>query len=214
MNHTNKNPSLTVEPPKSKSKPQPRYNVEYFHIYTDEKIETRHVEGLESLRALHQAWSFDYDKILLIDNYNPTLHTLSAQQVLEYLASKGMSPDFWAYEGDLVENAKLLLEQMNESKLKRSYLKYIDAHNKYPCSLLTAAWYLTRLGKLDTSVIRSVSDTVYVPADRLFNLLPEDYKPVEDRANKVILSSNFAAEADKVQDLFYPVSAGRALELF
>jgi hypothetical protein len=194
---------------------QPRYNVEYFHIYTDETIEDRHKEGLESLRAIQQAWSFDYDRIVLIDNYNPTEHVTSANNVMGYLQDESMLPDYWAYEGDMVENAKKFLDSIKEGKLKRSYIRYIHNKGKYPCSLLTATWYLTRLGRFDTSVISSTdSRKIYTPATRLFNLLPEDYKPVEDRAFDLIMHSSFAEDADKIQDMFYPVTAGRSLDLF
>jgi hypothetical protein len=194
--------------------PQPRYNIEYFHIYTDETIEARHKEGLDSLKAIQQSWSFEYDKVVLIDNYNPVEHITSANDVLTYLGGQGMLPDFWAYEGDMIENAKLFLDSIKEGKLKRSYIRYIENKGKYPCSLLTATWYLTRLGRFDTSVIQSTDNKKYMPAKRLFNLLPEDYKPVEERASELILNSPYAAEADKIQDFFYPVSAGRALDLF
>ena len=191
-----------------------KYNVEYFHIYTDEHIETRHTEGLESLRAIEKSWSFAYDRIILIDNYNPLEHVTTAKDVIAYLEEQGMAPDFWANEGDMVPNAQRFLDSLADSKLKRSYQKYIAMHGKYPCSLLTATWYLTRLGHFDMSVIQSLSEETYTPAKRLFNLLPQDYEPVEQRANKLILSSPYAAEADKIQNLFYPVVAGRALDLF
>ena len=194
--------------------PQPRYNIEYFHIYTDETIEARHQEGLDSLKALQQSWSFEYDKIVLIDNYNPVEHVTSANDVLSHLKNEGMLPDFWAYEGDMIENAKMFLESIKDGKLKRSYIRYIENKGKYPCSLLTATWYLTRLGKFDMTTIQSTSDRLYMPAKRLFNLLPEDYKPVEDRAFELIMNSPYAADADRVQDLFYPVTAGRSLDLF
>jgi hypothetical protein len=206
--------SPVTKPVNKAPAPQPRYNIEYFHIYTDETIEARHKEGLDSLKAIQQSWSFEYDKIVLIDNYNPVEHITSASDVLTYLENEGMLPDFWAYEGDMIENAKLFLDSINEGKLKRSYLRYIENKGKYPCSLLTATWYLTRLGRFDTAVIQSSSSQKYLPAKRLFNLLPEDYKPVEDRASELILNSPYALDADKIQDLFYPVTAGRSLDLF
>jgi hypothetical protein len=214
------NPETTLIPkaqaiPTTLTQSQPRYNIEFFHIYTDEIIEPRHAEGLESLRAIAQAWSFEYDKIVLIDDYNPTKHGTSANDVLGYLKEQDMLPDFWAYEGDMVENAKQLLDSLPDNKLKRSYLKYIDSRGKYPCSLLTATWYLTRLGRFDMTAIASTdAHRTYSPAHRLFNLLPEDYKPVEERAKEVILASPYKADADRIQDFFYPVSAGRSLDLF
>jgi len=207
-------PAATPQTASTAAVPQPRYNIEYFHIYTDETIEARHKEGLDSLKAIQQSWSFKYDKIVLIDNYNPVEHTTTANDVLAYLKQEDMLPDFWAYEGDMIENAKIFLDSIDDSKLKRSYIRYIENKGKYPCSLLTATWYLTRLGRFDTTVIKSTDDKQYTPAKRLFNLLPEDYKPVEDRASELILNSSYAADADKIQDLFYPVTAGRSLDLF
>lgn len=125
-----------------------------------------------------------------------------------------MSPDYWAYEKDMIENARTLLDSVTSNKLKRSYQDYV-ANNKYPCSLLTASWYLTRLGFLDSSAIKCLSpgDT-YAPAERLINMLPRDYRGVESRALKLIAKSQFAEAADKIQDLFYEVDSGRSLELF
>ena len=194
-----------------------RHSVEFFHIYTDEIIGNNHTVGLEHLAQLEAAWKFDYDRIVLIDNYNPTEHTLSADEVLRYLDEHGMKPKYWAYEADMVANAQTLLDAVTKPKLKKNYQSYIADHGKYPCSLLTASWYLARLGYLDYSVIKSSDSSrnpEYIPADRLFNLLSKDYRPVEERARKLILQSEFSEAADRIQDMFYPVSAGRAVDLF
>ncbi len=208
--------SIHTVAPASLDEPKPRYNIEFFHIYTDETIDSRHGEGLESLRSLQRSWSFEYDKIVMIDNYNPTVHRTTAEEILEHLRSQGMEPEYWAYEADMVSNAKLFLDSLPESKIKRSYVRYIENHGKFPCSLLTATWYLTRLGRFDMSVIKASNPYVrpFEPALRLFNLLPEDYKPVEQRAHELILASDYRDDADRIQDFFYPVSAGRAVDLF
>lgn len=198
--------------------PQLRYGVEYFHIYTDEKIEMRHEIGVEYLKAIETSWDISYKRIIMVDNYNPTEHVLDIETVLDYLESKDMAPDFWAYEGDLVTNAQLLLDALTSSKLKKNYLQYIAKHNKYPCSLLTATWYLTRLGRFSAEGIIHGSDPekaiVYEPVERLINLLPQDYKPVEQRARELILKSKYSEDAEKIQDLFYPIDSGRSLDLF
>lgn len=198
-------------------KKSPDHSIEYFHIYTDEVISGRHQTGLEYLRTIEKTWSFDYNRVILIDNYNPVEHRLTATDVLKHLKKEGMMPHHWAYEGDLIRNAEVLLEAVTNAKLKKQYLNYIKKNGKYPCSLLTATWYLTRLGYLDPKGIIKSSKPwrgKYVPAKRLLNLLPEDYKSVEERARAIILKSEFAEAADKVQDLFYPVDSGRALDLF
>lgn len=194
------------------------YSVEYFHIYTDETIGPRHDVGLEYLQAIQKTWSFDVSRVVMIDNYNPTEHLLDANTVLKYLDSKSLLPDYWAYEGDLLTNADKLLNALTSNKLKNNYLHYIEKNNKYPCSLLTASWYLTRLGRFSAEgILKSTDitdDVVFVPAKRLLNLLPQDYKTIEARARELIIKSEYSADAENIQDLFYPIDSGRKLDLF
>lgn len=207
-------PSVRIDPSARSS--SPHYSVEFFHIYTDETIADRHLMGLEYLREAERAWTINRSRIVLIDNYNPKVHITTVDDVLKSLNEEGMCPDYWAYEGSLIENAKEFLEFVTDRKLKKNYARYIDQHGKYPCSLLTATWYLTRLGYFDFSdVIHAVNNGgMYTSAARLVNLLPRDYKPVESRARLLIEESVFSMAADKIQDLFYPIDAGRAVDLF
>lgn len=194
------------------------YSMEYFHIYTDEHIDEWHEQGLEIMRTLEKSWKFDYNKIVLIDNYNPTETNITVDEILGYLQDKGMQPDHWAYEGDIVSNAKLFLDSLPESKMKRSYIKYVEQHGKYPCSLLTATWYLTRLGHFPSDMIKPVKvgddTTAHPSARRLFNILPESYIPVEARATRLIAASPYKHEIYNIQDFFYPTGTNRAVDLF
>lgn len=192
-----------------------RYSVEFFHIYTDETIGSGHKTSIDYLKAASPAWDVDFDPIIMIDNYNPKEHILTSKDVMEYLSSQGMTPRYWAYEADMAQNAELLLSSLPEGKLKRSYLRYIDARGKYPCSLLTASWYLTRLGVLDHSVIRATNpEDTYETATKLINILPIGYKEVEKRAAKIITESPYAAQVHNIQDLFFPDMSHRKIELF
>lgn len=193
----------------------PKYSIEFFHIYTDEQIGPEHNASIEYLREASTAWKVDHNLIVMIDNYNPTTHILSADMVFEHLQNNGVMPSFWAFEGDMPQNAKTLLESLPNNKLRRSYEKYIDKNGKYPCSLLTASWYLTRLGVFDTEPIRSTEQgRSYEAADRLINILPLGYKEVELRAKKIIAASPFANQAHNIQDLFYEADTLRKIELF
>lgn len=192
-----------------------QYGIEFFHIYTDEQINGTHKAALEYLREAQKAWNFPYTTIVLIDDYNPVKHVLTIEDVLQHLEAEGATPDYWAKEADLVGNAQLLLQELTSPKLKRSYQKYIDQNNKYPCSLLTASWYLTRLGHLPSEkVIRSTSSNEYTPCSRLVNILPEDYKQVENKALKLIRNSSYKDSLNNIQDLFYPLASGREVSLW
>lgn len=190
--------------------------VEFFHIYTDEKINGIHSASLKHLRETRDTWDFETSTIILVDNYNPTNHILAVEDVFEYLRNEGELPSYWAYEGDLVDNAKVLLKHITSNKIRTSYERYIENHGKYPCSLLTASWYLTRLGNLDHGkVVRQLNATSpYKPVSRIINILPADYKSVEDRALEIIKHSEFAAAADGIEDLFYEMRHDKDVKLF
>lgn len=191
------------------------YSVEFFHIYTDETIGDTHRASLNYLREAKKAWGVEQDLIVLIDNYNPENHILSGEDVLLYLEAEGFVPDYFAFEGDMVANAQTLLDSLTSKKLKRSYDKYISSRNKYPCSLLTASWYLTRLGRLpNDSVIKSPTEKDYRVAQKLINILPLDYRDVEMRALELIANSAWQTEVNNIQDLFYPAGSHRKVDLF
>lgn len=191
------------------------YSVEYFHIYTDEKINDTHQASIEYLKQMETIWDISHHRILFIDDYNPTDHKTSHSEILSHLEKYDVTPHYWAFEGDLINNAILLLNKISSNKIRKSYRQYIEKNGKYPCSLLTASWYLTRLGALPhENVISSTGPVVFLPVNRLINILPQDYKTVETRALELIKHSEYSDYADKIQDLFLPMSSGRAVTLW
>lgn len=195
---------------------KPLYSVEFFHIYTDEKISPVHIRGMEYMKAISSVWNVNAQTVVLIDEYNPKQATLKPQDVFDFLETQGALPDYWAYEGALTDKAEELLSALTDRRLERSYRRYIEAHNKYPCSLLTATWYLTRLGAFDPKGVLQKCGAAeeYTAADRLINILPEGYKPVEAKAHELIAKSSFHAYADMIQDLFYEADYERELAVF
>jgi hypothetical protein len=195
----------------------PNYSVEFFHIYLDEKIGQEHIASIDYLKMLQTAWPHKLESIVFIDDYNSKKTITSSEEVLKFLADQGVEPKFWAYEGDLVVNAEKLLSMLTNNKLRDQYFKYIQKHNKYPCSLLAASWYLTRLGRLDpTGVIKSSKGQVsdFTPADRLINILPRSYRSTEERILKLICNSEFSHDVNIIQDLFYDSKNGKIRNLF
>ncbi len=191
-----------------------RHSVEFFHIYSDEKIDTSHKASINYVKSAMKAWDFDYDLLVLIDDYNPDTHSLDLNEVFSYLESQGVPPTHWAREADMVTGAEKVLESLTDNKLKKQYRKYIKTHQKYPCSLLTATWYLTRLGKLSNEAIQSVDSAPFIPSNYLINILPESYKDVEQRALKIIARSTYNDVVYRIQNLYYTSSAHRKLDLF
>lgn len=180
-------------------------NIEFFHIYTDETIGQSQEATLDCVREMMRGVD-KYSLSILIDNYNPTEHTLDPEDVFAYVQSKGFDVDYWAYEADMLYNARLLLDKIMSRKLKKEYTSYIEKHGKYPCSLLTAAWYLTRLGYFKPQgVIRPLDSHEFTPVSTLINVLPESYKDVEGRCFKLIGHSEYADAVTHIHDIFLPV---------
>lgn len=180
------------------------YSVEYFHIYTDEQINSTHLKSIEYLKSIRKAWNLNYSLIILIDNYNPTNHTLKIEEVLNVLSKHNVSPDYIAYEEDLIVYADKFLQSITDAKTLRQYKKYIS-NNKYPCSLLTACWYMLRLGIFENeNVIQSLNDKEFTPAHKLVNILSSEYKEAEKKTFKLIKKSIYKNELDNIQDIFIP----------
>lgn len=191
------------------------YSIEFFHVYSDEQIKEEHLKSIEYLKTLQRVWDINMSRIVMLDDYNPKEHILNIDEVINFTTTKGVGPHFWALESSLVKNAETLLDQVTDKKLKKNYSSYINNHNKFPCSLLTASWYLTRMGLLDSKgVIHGVSRKRFKPADRLINILPAEYKPVELRALKLIEKSPYKGYVHKIQDLFYDAQPHEKLDLF
>lgn len=212
--HTNT--SITSLPmSKQHTQQNPVHSVEFFHIYCDEQIGRTHEAGLAYLQEMKKAWTLESNLIVLIDNYNPEVRSLEPDAVFKYLGSKDELPDYWAMEADLVPNAKILLGKITSKKIQKNYQKYVDNHGKYPCSLLTASWYLTRLGYLDSqNVIRQLNGKTFTPANRLINILPLEYESVETRALDLIGHTEFAFCQEYIQDLFFPVFSEREITVW
>lgn len=196
-------------------KSRDKYSVEFFHIYTDERIANQHIKSLEYLRAVQDVWEVDCDTTVLIDNYNPVEHTLLPQDVISYLDQKGAKPDYWAYEADMVFFADRLLDSITSVKVKKEYLRYIEKNNKYPCSLLTTVWYLCRLGVIQNPhMMLTDQNADFVPADRLINILPSDYRTIEMKVHKLLNNSSYKYYSSKIQALFYDAKTDRKINLF
>lgn len=189
-----------------------KYNVEFFHIYLDQQISLEHKASLDYLKNISKDWEFDFDLMILIDDYNPLRKVITSKEIIDYLDSSGVMPDYYAFEKDLVKNAGELIEHINNKHLRRSYEKYISKSSKYPCSLLTATWYLTRLGRFNAQKsIHSLNSDVklYKKADLLINILPQSYKAIEERAFNLISNSTFSTDCLKIEDIFIPVDSVR-----
>lgn len=183
------------------------YSIEFAHIYTDEKLNGNHFASADLHLEITQITHPDSSSIVLIDNYNAEDRNFSLERYLSELESYGAKPDFYAFEADLLPVADKLLSSIEKPKILRMYKSYIERKGKYPCSLLTAAWYLLRLGHIQQEgVIKPNNPRINLDAavgDKLINIIPKTFMRVEKEAHALISHSIFKDARYKIQPILF-----------
>lgn len=164
------------------------YSVEYCHIYTNEQVGTEHAQSLEKLSTVVSELDerlASYNLCVMVDDYTFPKENFDYAKLLEWMDAKGARPHFWLKESDLITAADEVIDLITDQDRKKSLKSYV-AKKKYPCSLLIAAWYLARLGKLKT-----MPSAVTSTAERLINILPTRFDPFEVEAREILASTPF-----------------------
>lgn len=152
------------------------YNIEFAHIYSDQKDLTN--EQLESARLTKKIVDDLIKKnktfvlTLLVDEYHPEFHKLNFNKFLKKLEKEGVPPTYIAYESRMVSAAKLLMKSIPDNfkktakfhpkievteritslickdgrEIKLETQGNIIHFSRYTCAILSCAWVLLRLG--------------------------------------------------------------------
>ena len=168
-------------------------SIEYSHIYTNSKRGEEHELSLKELNSIHES---EGSLVVLVDDYSFPDPTFDYQSFATWLEKQGHKPNIIMRESQLIPQCDQVLSLMTESKLKDEIIDYIKA-KKYPCSLFIAAWYLLRLGKLKHSDF-SVSEY----GSRLINILPESFKPFEDKGFEIIKLTPYSELIARIENRY------------
>lgn len=186
------------------------YSIEYSHIYTDETFSQEHRSSVLALKQ-HLPKFVDkvVDKVVFIDNYNTTKHILDIEGFLNIIKEEGVAHDYFVFEADMVPYKNQLLDAIEDRKIKREYERYIDTHGKLPCSFLTAAWYLIRLGYFQPieGIIYGKNSKQFKPAHKIINILPERFQAVELKTRKLIAATKYKEGVVNIESLFFASSS-------
>lgn len=183
------------------------YNIEYAHIYTDERFGEEQEKGVKELHKIItklKKLNSNYVTTILIDDFNPTTHTLDVNDFLKKLEKINAKPDFILFESKLANYKNLLLDEMG-GKLKKEYKNYIEKHKKIPCSFLIAIWDLKRLGLISTKkeeLTRLRKNNGFI-AKKIITILPKKYQEVERKVLKIIKSTKFKEQIKNMKNIFY-----------
>lgn len=181
-------------------------SIEISHIYLDQPFSTDQTQSVREFQDLVPKLNSPFQTVVLLDNYNIQNLDTKPQDVFDELKKLSIEPNHFALEKDLIVYANNFLDTVEIPKVKKQYEVYIRKYNKYPCSLLTAIWYLLRLGYLEDSqnvMTPLKKNEKFIPATRLINILPESFETVEGKCKKLIQASNFKQAVNQIENVFY-----------
>lgn len=154
------------------------YNIEFAHIYSNEKIGKEQLESVNIVKDLVKKLdkkNKTYTLCVLIDEYHPVYSNFNLDEFLMRFKKIGILPAYIGYEGELVPSARLLLKQIPKkfltSKKMHAKLKFVKEivslktdyklvrlkempvvkfEEEYTCVFLSSAWSLFRLGLIQS----------------------------------------------------------------
>lgn len=180
-------------------------SVEYAHIYTNSDISEEQRFSLEilsktknELKKKDKSFSF----VVLVDDYSFPDPTFDYASFVTWLSKEGYKPDFIFRESQLIPVCDEVIRNVKDEKIKNQLVEYIKT-KKYPCSLFIAAWYLVRLGNIKHPLFKDE-----IIAKEILNILPESFKPFEEKALEIIANTSFAGQERKIK---YEYFKGRTI---
>ncbi len=182
-----------------------KVSIEYAHIYTNQHISEEHqtsVDVLSEITNFAKETEKDTSLVVMVDDYSFPDPSFDYDSFSKWLGGQGFKPDILFRESQLIPVCDEVLYILENEKLKSQITDYVKA-KKYPCSLFIAAWYLLRLGKLSSPLFPSE-----LVADELINILPESFKPFEDKGLEIISNTPYH---DSVNNISYKFLQGRLI---
>lgn len=161
-------------------------SIEYAHIYTNNQIGKEHEVSLKVLQEImRREDGMSASLVILVDDYSFPDPTFDYDGFSGWLTEKGFQPDLIFRESQLIPLCDEVLKHLQDAKLKEQLNEYIKS-KKYPCSLFIAAWYLLRLGFIEYPTFPQA-----LQAKELINILPESFKPFEDKGLEIMSKTDF-----------------------
>jgi len=186
------------------------YSIEYSHIYLNETFSDEHRHSAEIARNLAQRLDDEgssYSLNIMVDDYNASDEILDTVDLIDQLDQLGVPPEFMVFESELASYQQQLIDSIEVRRLKTEYERYIQRHNKIPCSFMIAVWYLLRLGVFETTLLNSVAnsdkDRTRFVGKKLITVLPDRFKGVESKARKILAVTPHKDILDRIENIYY-----------
>lgn len=171
-----------------------KLSIEYAHIYTNSEINKEHIIALEYLGPYLN--NFGNSLVVMIDDYSFPDHDFDYFNFTSWLSKNNSTPNVLIRESQLVPDCDFVLSLIQNPKLKNDIVSFIKKE-KYPCSLFIATWYLVRLGCVESHIFPKSE-----VSEKLLNILPESFKPFEEKGLDIIRNTKFSKHVDKIEYQF------------
>jgi hypothetical protein len=176
-------------------------SIEYAHIYTNNHIGDEQKFSLDILKNIQKEYEGKkISLVVMVDDYSFPDPSFDYGSFSVWLGEQGFPPNFILRESQLIPSCDELLKLVRDEKLREQITDYVKA-KKYPCSLFVATWYLLRLGYLKDQIFGSE-----FVAGKIVNILPESFKPFEDKAFEIMRATEFGDAVVRIENNYF---AGR-----
>ena len=101
-------------------------------------------------------------------------------------------------ESQLISYCDQVIQRIKDEKEKRNLKDYIVSTKKYPCSLFIATWYLIRLGYIDSILLPETEVAL-----NLINILPESFRPFEERGFEIIRNTPYSEALKNIENRYF-----------
>lgn len=161
-------------------------SIEYAHIYTNQSISIEHRLSVERLHHVIKNTREHSSLVVMVDDYSFPDPTFDYAAYRDWLAGMDALPDMLIRESQLIPVCDEVMKILQNETMRKRLIDYIKI-KRYPCSLFIAAWYLVRLGKLESPLFPAS-----LHADELVNILPESFRPYEEKGVQIIAATPFS----------------------
>lgn len=203
------------------------YNIEFAHIYADEEFGEEQIKSIEILKNVIARLKKERQTFVIsvfIDEFHPVIFKLDERKMIAEFKKHGIEVDFVGYESKLGDISNQLIQELPKSMLKLEHFHkpekevlIFEEDNKkiglkeefkfayrHTCALLSASWSLCRLGiyKIPSEAINNLNKKTF-EAKRIITILPEKYRPVEDKVLEIITATRFKKSIENIQYEFF-----------
>jgi hypothetical protein len=137
-----------------------------------------------------------HSTVLLVDDVTYEDKTFDFDEYADWLKIAGFG-DAEIYRESQIKDSSDEVRGLIDFSLLSPEVTDSLQHNRYTSPLFIASWFLLRLGRIEDQGFPA-----HLRAERLYNILPESFKPGEDQALEIIRATPYAQATENIEYQF------------